>query len=600
MGGGGRGLVALWAIASTPFGDACSNFIASKGATADGAPQLAYNSDGASFYGYMEHFKAGDHPPGTKRKIWEFGTGKYMGEIPEAPHTYNVVGMMNEHGLSIGETTFDGVQELGEQPGAVIDYYSLIWIALQRSKTAREAISVMNNVTEAHGYAGTGESFSLVDREEAWVMDFIGRGVGEKGAVWVARRIPDGYVGSHANQARIRTFPRNSSDTLYSPDVVEFAKKKGLYPTDGKDEDFSFADVFDPITPIGARLCEARVWDIFRQILEAGFAEQYLDYAQGSNLTNRMPLFVKPVRPVSVNTTMWLMRSHYEGSWFDSRDDFGGLPFHSPYRARPLLFKQEGKLYAMNRNVGYLGTFLHFVSQSRAPPPGLPCAGGITWYGVDDPALSVRVPMYACSEHAPVSYAYGNGGTGRYSRRAAYWAFNMVANFAYSRWDLVGEDVQRRISQTEQRFFKEVVDADTEATKRLAAGQAPSVVGKYLSDYSIATADALVDNWVDLFPELFVTYRDYLVCPPQPTPPAPPDRPGPPYCRSQGYSDSWYAKLVEETGDKYLVPTGDQKMQRLSLNKLRTASAGMSLDIAAEVAKAEAKASKVAPRLLRA
>jgi len=589
MGGVGRFVAALLAIAPRHVADGCSNFIASKGATSDGAPQLGYNSDGASFYGYMEHLSAGDHATGKTRKIWEFGTGRYMGEIPEAAHTYNVVGMMNEHGLSIGETTFEGVSELSYQEGAIIDYYSLIWLALQRSRNAREAIAVMDALTKEHGYASSGESFSLVDPAEAWVMDFIGRGSGEKGAVWVARRIPDGYVGSHANQARIRTFPRNSPDTVYSPDVVEFAKKKGLYPQDGSDADFSFADVFDPITPIGARLCEARVWDMFRQIVGSDFGDKYLDYAQGHNLENRMPLFVKPSKPVDVNTTMWLMRSHYEDSWFDSRDDFGASPFHSPYRARPVLFKREGKLYAMNRNVGYLGTFFHFVSQARAGPKDLPCAGGITWFGVDDPSLNVRVPMYSCTQRAPLSYAYGYGSTGRYERRAAYWAFNMVANFAYSRWDTVGVDVQRRVAQMEQRFLGEVRRADEEVSKKLSAGTAPAVVAKYLSDYSIRTADALVDNWVDLFPELFVRYRDFLVCPPAPSPAVPPDRLAPPQCHMKGYDDTWYSKLVADTGDKYLVPAAaGHEMQRLSLQKLRTASAGLGADIPDDLASTEA------------
>eukprot|EP00927_Polykrikos_kofoidii_P024794 TRINITY_DN22449_c0_g1_i1.p1 TRINITY_DN22449_c0_g1~~TRINITY_DN22449_c0_g1_i1.p1 ORF type:complete len:610 (-),score=82.06 TRINITY_DN22449_c0_g1_i1:36-1670(-) len=508
----------------------------------------------------MTHLPAGDHNSSERRDIWEFGTGRYMGSIPEAAHTYNVIGNMNEFQVSIGETTFDGVEKLASQPGAVIDYYSLMWIALQRSRTAREAILNMEELTATHGYASTGESFSITDPNEAWVMELIGRGPGEKGAVWVARRIPDGYVGAHANQARIRTFPRDSKDTLYSPDIVAFAKSKGLYPQDGTDEDFSFADVFDPITPVSARSCEARVWDMFRRVTYSGFEDQYLDYVQGVNLSNRMPLFVKVKTALHINDTMWITRSHYEGSWwFDARNDLGAVPFHSPDRVRPLGFEVNGDQYMFNRNIGYIGTFFHFVANARGTiqptsETGPTCAGGVIWFGVDDASLSVRVPMYACTQSAPANWAFGFGSTGHYEQKAAFWAFNMVANFAYSRWNLVGAEVQRRVVETEDSELRDLSATDRKYVDMLKSGSSNAAITQFLSEFSLTNAAAIIDKWVALFPELFVKYRDYLVASPAPAPAHPRDQPPPPNCEAVGYEDSWYRAIVAATGERYKVP----------------------------------------------
>lgn len=415
----------------------------------------------------------------------------------------------------------------------------------------------MDSLTAQYGYASTGESFSITDPREVWVMDFIGRGPGARGAVWVARRVPDGYVGGHANQARICTFPRGSNDTLYSPDVVTFAKARGLYPEDGNDESFSFADVFDPLTPVGARSGEARVWDMFRHVAaDAGFADRYLDYAQGRNLQNRMPLFVKVAKPLSLNQTMWIMRGHYEGSWFDQRNDFGATPFYTPYRVRPLGFKVHGEDYMFNRNVGYMGTFFHFVSHARgAQPAGVPtCAGGVTWFGVDDPSLSVNVPMYSCTRAAPETFAYGNGDAGTYAPRAAFWAFNMVANFAYSRWNLIGAEVQRRVADAEETCFFAVGETDTSAADMAKEGRAGPTIEKFLSNFSIGRANDAVDAWVSFFPELFVKYRDFLVVKPAPPPASPRDLPPPPEGNAVGYDSAWYEAVVAATGDRYRLP----------------------------------------------
>jgi len=535
--------------------ESCTNFVVSKGASADGSTHLAYNSDGQSFYGYMTHLPAADHGANATREIWEFGTGRYMGSIPEASHTYNVIGNMNEHQVSIGETTFDGVESLAQQPGAVIDYYSLMWITLQRVRTAQEAIATMDALTKEHGYASTGESFTITDPNEAWIMDFIGKGRHEKGGVWVARRVPDGYVGAHANQARIRTFERDSNDTLYSADVVDFAKRVGLYPAEGSDEEFSFADAFDPITPVAALTCEARVWDLFRRVADdESFAETYLSYVLGKNLSNWMPLFVKSKRPVQLNDTMWLMRGHYEGSYFDSSQDLSAGPFRSPYYVRPSTFTVRGQQYMLNRDVGYIGTFFHFVAQARGSLPGPGCAGGVIWFGVDDASLSVRTPMYSCAQQAPETWGYGFADSGRYEQRAAFWAFNVVANFAYSRWNLVGKEVQQRVAAIEARLFSDVAASDREVAKRALAGEGTAALETHLSNFSVTTAEGLVDAWVAFFPELFVKYRDYLVASPAPPPSSPKDQPPPPECNAVGYDQRWYERIVEDTGDRYLVP----------------------------------------------
>jgi dipeptidase len=458
----------------------------------------------------MSHYPAGTHATGTMRRINEFGTGLYLGEIPEAPTTYNVIGNMNEHQVAIGETTFGGLASLASQPGAVIDYYSLMWLALQRSTTAREAILTMDQLCADFGYASTGESFSVSDPNEVWHVDWIGKGAGHKGAVWVARRLPDNTASAHANQARITTWPWNdpANGTMWAADVVTFAVEKKLYPAAARPQDFSFADVYDPLTVIGARLCEARVWDLFRHIVADGdaFAAEHLDYAQGRNLTNRMPLWVAVGKPISVNTTMWLMRGHYEGTWFDDRQLVGAGPYHSPYRARPLTFKHGGAEYAFNRNLGYVGTFFHFVAQARSnhqhSNDAAAEAGGIIWFGVDDASFSVRTPMYASATQAPLAWAYGNGDTGHFAPRAAFWVFNVVANFAYTRHSVVGDDVRATLIETERRLQAAVpkIDAAAAAIAR-ASGKQAAVA--YLTNYSVVTADAIVDQWAALFPALF-------------------------------------------------------------------------------------------------
>jgi len=545
----------------------CSNFLVSRGATSDNSTHVAYNSDGQSFYGYMAHYAANNNPPGSIRQIYEFGTGKYLGEIPQVGEIFNVIGNMNEFQVAIGETTFDGIDSLATQPGAIIDYYSLMWLALQQSQSAREAIMMMDQLTREYGYASTGETFSVSDPNEVWHMDFIGKGAGEKGGVWVAVKVPEGYVSGHANQARITTWDWNDkANTMFSADIVDFAVKKGLYPKSADPAKFSFADVFDPITPMSARLCEARVWDLFRHVTDDGFGDQYLDFAQGRNLSNRMPLFVEATRKLSVNDSFWQMRRHYEDSWFDARDDLSAGAYNSAYRARPIEFSQDGQQYAFNRNLGYVGTFFHFVAHSR--PPSFE-AGGVIWFGVDDTSYSVLVPMYSSTQAAPSQWAYGFGDTSHYEQKAAFWAFNQVANFVYPRYKTIGPFVQSNIIERERQLLNQVAATDAMAAEILKSN-GRDAANAFLSNFSIVTANAVVTDWNEFFGELFVRFRDSLVV--TPAPPPPPnskDEPPAPNAVSEGYSSDWYSRIIKDNGEHYkIINAATPELRKHELRKL--------------------------------
>jgi dipeptidase len=312
--------------------NACTNYLITPGATTDGSAFISYAADSGSLYGTLGFYPAGDHPSTARRECYDWDSGNYLGSIPEAAHTYNVVGNVNEHQLTITETTFGGLGQFSSQKGAIIDYGSLIWITLQRAKTAQEAITVMDELMQKYGYASDGESFSIGDPNEVWIMEVMSKGEGELGSVWVAQKIPDGYVSGHANQARIRTFIQNDPSTSrFAHDVIDFARKKNLY--NGTDAEFSFSDTYDPVSFVSARMCEARVWNMFRQVAaESDFENEYLDYVKGENLTNRMPLYIKPKEKISLNDTFWFMRGHYENTYFDMSVDVGAGPFQSIYR----------------------------------------------------------------------------------------------------------------------------------------------------------------------------------------------------------------------------------------------------------------------------
>jgi dipeptidase len=398
---------------------------------------ITYAADSHVLYGELYYRPAADYPQGAMMDITEWDTGKPLGKIKQAQHTYNVVGNMNEFQVAIGETTFGGHEELVDST-AKIDYGSLMYIALQRSKSAREAIKTMTSLVAEYGYHSEGESFSISDKNEAWILEMIGKGPGNTGAVWVARRIPDGYISGHANQARITTFPLDNTDEcLYSPDVISFAKEKGYFK--GENKDFSFADAYAPLSFDGVRFCEIRVWSMFRKV--NADMDKYFDYVKGANLKNRLPLWIKPDRKITLHDMMMFMRDHLEGTELDMTKDPGAGPFGLPYRWRPLTWKLDSIEYCNERATSTQQTGFSFVAQSRSwlPDP----IGGILWFGVDDAASTVYSPMYSSITKVPESFAVGNGDMLTYSDNSAFWTFNMVANFCYLRYNIMIEDVKK-------------------------------------------------------------------------------------------------------------------------------------------------------------
>ncbi len=499
---------------------ACTNFIVTKGASKTNACIISYAADSHVLYGELYHYPASKNAAGTLRKIQDWDSGKTLGEIPEAPETYNVMGNMNEHNLAIGETTFGGREELHDTTG-MIDYGSLIYLALQRAKTAREAIKVMTDLVEKYGYYSSGESFSIADPNEVWILELIGKGSAvkynakkkpfAKGAVWVAVRIPDGCVSGHANQARIQTFPlaaKNSNsitskdtkrwddprvDVIYASDVIDFARACGYFS--GADKDFSFSDTYNPVDFGGARFCDARVWSFFKEV--NGDMQQYLDYAMGHDLKNRMPLYVKPNRALGVEDIAAAMRDHYEGTPMDMTKDAGAGAYARPYRWRPMTWQLDSVNYVHERATATQQTGFWFVAESRAP-------FGVLWFGVDDASTSCLTPIFSCSTDVPECFKVGNGDLLTYSPTSAFWLFNRVTNFAYLRYNAMSAD----IIKVQQGFEKE----SREQVERLIVRAMPmsdlSKVDAMLTDFSVQRAEEMMRRWHNLDQYLLVKYID--------------------------------------------------------------------------------------------
>lgn len=494
-------------------GNTCTNILVTKGASKDGSVMVTYSADSHQLYGELYFTKGGEHKPGTMLRVYEWDTGKYLGEIAQVAKTYTTVGNMNEHQLIITETTFGGLGELEDSTG-IMDYGSLIYITLQRAKTAREAIKVMAGLVEEYGYYSSGESFSIADKDEVWVMEMIGKGTkivnGEnvnKGAVWVAVRIPDGYISAHANQARITTFPLNDPENcLYSPDVISFARDNGYYK--GKDKDFSFSDTYAPLTFSGMRACEARVWAAFN-ILGGGMIgdkpyTHYLDYAMGHNPNNRMPLYIKPKEKVTVKMVADVMRDHYQNTALDMTKDIGAGGHALPYRWRPLTFEVDGARYTNERAIATQQTGFWLLGQARNWLPDE--IGGILWFGVDDAATSALTPIYSSSLSVPECFRVGNGNMTEYSPTAAFWVFNRVTNFAYLRYDMMSADIRRVVDEHENTALERIpaIDAAALALHK----QSPHKAREFLTDYSVSTAQQLFDKWVKLDRYMLVKYID--------------------------------------------------------------------------------------------
>ncbi|MEG2370718.1 MAG: C69 family dipeptidase [Alistipes sp.] len=482
---------------------ACTNFIITKGASTDGSIMVSYAADSHQLYGVLYQNKGGRHKAGTLMPVYEWDTGRYLRDIPQVTETYSTIGNMNEHSLIIGETTYGGRAELEDSTGRM-DYGSLIYITLQRAKTAREAIDVIVDLANTYGYASSGESFSIADRNEAWIMELIGKGckldaVGNntrKGIVWVARRIPDGYVSAHANQARITTFPKNdTANCLYAPDVIAFAREAGYYT--GSDEDFSFSDTYAPLEFSSMRGCEGRVWAFFRTV--ADNMDQYTDYALGHNSKNRMPLWVKPHSKVSPKMVFDAMRDHYEGTVMDMTKDIGAGGNECPYRWRPMDFEVDGVTYTNERATATQQTGFWFVGQAR---PHVSDDMGILWFGVDDAATSCLTPIFCSTTKVPECFREGNGSMLKYSPTSAFWLFNRVTNFAYSRYNIIAPDIRKVIDKWENDKLEEVKTMDA-----LTSSPASARV-RALTTYSVSTAQALFHRWTELDQYLLIKHID--------------------------------------------------------------------------------------------
>jgi len=545
-----------WASAAVTSLEACTNVLITKGASRDGSTMLSYSADSHVLYGALYHWPAASWDEGAMLEVHEWDTGKHLGQIRQARQTFNVVGNINEHQLAIAETTFGGRQELESQPGAVMDYGSLIYIALQRAATARQAIRIMAELVEQYGYYSSGESFSIADPHEVWIMEMIGKGAVEKGAVWVALRVPDGYVTAHANQARIRTFPLADSrvsitssqlerivepsvEVVYADDVIRFARAQNWFT--GEDRDFSFSDAYAPLNFGAARFCEARVWSIFRQLHDE--MDPYLDHALGRDLNHRLPLWIRPNRQVSVSDMFAFMRDAYEGTPLDMTQDIGAGPFASPYRWRPLTWTVDDRKYCHERAVATQQTGFVFVSQSRSwlPDP----VGGRLWFGVDDAKSTVFVPMYGCITRTPRAYAVGNGDIMTWSDDAAFWIFNQVANLAYTRYGEISPDVRAVQQELEAKFLAATPAIDQKAAELHQASAEQAVA--FLTEYSVQQGDETARRWRQLYQQLFIKYMDGNVKTPDP-----PNRN--PKVVWPGYSEAWYRRIIEEKGSHFQVP----------------------------------------------
>ena len=528
-------LLAAAFLSSAVDSEACTNVLVTKGASTDGSNMVSYAADSHQLYGELYYAPAGVWNAGDMRQINEWDTGKFLGYIPQPARTYQRVGNMNEHQLIIAETTYGGRPEL-EGNNGIMDYGSLIYVALERAKTAREAIEVIVDLANTYGYYSSGESFSIADTEEVWVMDLIGKGKDEKGIVWVARRVPDGYICAHANQARISTFPLNDPENcLYAPDVITFARKKGYFT--GEDKDFSFCDAYAPLDFGGMRGCEARAWAAFNILCDGKFtfedengnvvtkdAYDYVEYAMGWDKSKRFPLFVKPSRKISVKNVADVMRDHYEGTPMDMTQDIGAGGNALPYRWRPMGFEYEGKSYTNERAIATQQTGFWFVGQSRGWLPDE--IGGVNWFGCDDAATSYLTPIYTSTTEVPECFRVGNGNMITYSPTSAFWMTNRVANACYRAYNIMFPTVDAEIDAWENSMMEAVAKADEEAlaiykeadkkprkqirrndkARKTVDPYAP--VRTYLTEFSVDNAQKIFDKWVALEQLLLVKYID--------------------------------------------------------------------------------------------
>jgi len=486
-----------------PAADACTNVIVTKGASADGSCMVTYAADSHQLFGELYFRPAANHPAGSFLDIYDWDSGHYRGKIAQIPHTFQTVGNMNEHQLIIMETTFGGREGL-ENPDGIMDYGSLIYVTLQRARTAREAIRIMDELVQTYGYPSEGESFSIADKDECWIFEIVGKGE-QKGAVWVAVRIPDGMICAHANQSRIHHFPLNDPENcLYAPDVISFAREKGFF--NGTDAEFSFCDAYCPADWSGLRACEARVWSAFRLLGGSAFdANRYLDFALGENPANKMPLYIKPEKKVTVKALADVMRDHYEGTPMDMTEDVGAGVSRTPYRWRPMSFELDGKHYMFERAIATQQTGFWYLGQARGWLPDE--VGGLLWFGVDDAATSALTPIYTNITSVPECFREGNGSMVEYSPTAAFWLFNRVAQFAYLYYDRAEPEIRTAIDRYENENVELVAQLDARARKMLESGNRRQALDM-LTEWCAQRSQYLFDTWTDLGNYLLVKYMD--------------------------------------------------------------------------------------------
>ncbi|HNP90156.1 MAG: C69 family dipeptidase [Parabacteroides sp.] len=492
-------LAACAALLTATTSDACTSFLVGKKASADGSVMITYAADSHNLYGELYHWPAAKWPKGSMLEIREWDSNKPLGKIPQVEETYNVVGNMNEHQVAITESTFGGRPELEDSTG-IMDYGSLIYVALQRAKSAREAIHIMTSLVKEHGYYSSGESFSIADKNEAWIMEMIGKGVGNKGAVWVAIRIPDDCISAHANQSRIQQIPFDDKENcMYSPDVVSFAREKGYF--NGKDKDFSFTKAYCPYDFSALRGCEARVWAFMRKYDKS--LDAYLPFLKGES-DKPMPLYVKADRKLTLQDVKNGMRDHYEGTEFCMTNDAGMGPYKVPYRWRPMTFKVDGQEYVNERAIATQQTGFVLCAQLRNWLPD--AIGGVLWFGVDDAATAVFTPMYGSIKETPECFRVGNGDMMTFSWTSAFWIHNWVANMAYSKYSFMIEDIKPVQKELELGFEAMQPSIDKAAADMYAKN--PEEAVKFLTWYSTTEANRSTARWKQLGEYLVVKYID--------------------------------------------------------------------------------------------
>ena len=528
--------------------NACTNFIVGKKASADGSVICTYNADDYGLFINLCHYPAGIHPKGTMRKIFNWDTNKYQGVIPEAPQTYNVIGNINEFQVSIAETTYGGREEMEDSTG-ILDYGSLIYLALQRSKTAREAIQVMTTLAQTYGYNSGGETFTICDPNEAWIMEMMGKGPGSKGVVWVALRVPDDAICAHANQSRITKFNMNDkANVLYSKDVVSFARSKGWFT--GKDKDFSWRDTYAKPTFGGRRFCDARVWSFFNHF--ANDFDKYLPWALGKDKdAEDMPLWIIPNKKVSVQDVMACMRDHYENTplALDSSSVGGGV-WEMPYRPTPLRFKVDGKNYFNERPVSTQQTAFSYVAQLRSWLPRE--VGGVLWFGNDDGNMVAYTPIYCGNTTQPECYNTPGADAVTFSDKNAFWVCNWVSNMVYPRYNQMFPTLKEVRDSLENSYFANQLAIEKQAVALYNTDKAKAI--SLLNQYSNDKAQQMLHHWKNLAVRLIVKFNDMAVKPekngmfvrtPEGTGAA---------VKRPGFSNAFARKLVKETGDKYECP----------------------------------------------